>query len=119
MERKHFLAAAGIAGAALTVAGIAAADTSSNTPSGGCAPMAPKPLPSGASPRPHVPHQRASEIDSAYKHVVRLVDMLSKDPNDYDGHRVKALEFLTNAESELQQAVAYEQAHPTATSSPL
>jgi hypothetical protein len=119
MERKHFLAAAGIAGAALAAAGIAAADTgSANSNAGGCGP-APMPRPSGATPRPRVPHPQASEIDNAYKHVLRLVDMLSKDPNDYDGHRVKALEFLTNAESELQQAVAYAQAHPTATSSPL
>lgn len=45
--------------------------------------------------------------------------MLSKDPNDYDGHKGKALGFLTQAQTELQAAVAYEQAHPSATASPL
>ncbi len=117
MERKQFFVFAASAGAALAATGIAAGAADSNNPSG-CGP-APMPRPSGATPHPHVPHPKASEIDSAYRHVARLVEMLGKDPNDYGGHRVTALQYLTQAESELQAAVAYEQAHPTVTSSPL
>jgi hypothetical protein len=116
MERKQFFVFAASAGAALAATGIAAgADT--NNPAG-CGP-APMPRPSGGAPYPHVSHPKASEIDSAYRHVARLVETLGKDQNDYGGHRVTALGYLTQAESELQAAVAYEQAHPTVTSSPL
>lgn len=117
MERKQFFVFAASAGAALAATGIAAGAADSNNPSG-CGP-APMPRPSGATPHPHAPHPKASEIDSAYRHVARLVEMLGKDPNDYGGHRVTALQYLTQAESELQAAVAYEQAHPTVMSSPL
>jgi hypothetical protein len=56
---------------------------------------------------------RRSEIESAYRHVERVIEMLSKDTNDYDGHRTPALGYLNQAALELQQAVAYTQAHPS------
>jgi len=77
------------------------------------------PIPSGGSPRPHVPHQRVNSVESAYRRVERMIEELSKDPNDYGGFKTKALEELSQAGSDLQQAVAYEQAHPTSTTMPL
>ena len=121
MERKQFLAAFGLAGAALTAGAIAssASETTTMTATTGNTACGPHPLPSGASPRPHVPHARPSSIDSAYRRVERIIEQLSKDPNDYGGYKSKALAELGQAYSDLQQAVAFEQAHPSSTSMPL
>jgi hypothetical protein len=117
MERKQFLAAFGLAGAALTAGAIASA--ASDTTTTGNTACGPHPMPSGASPRPHVPHARPSSIDSAYRRVERIIEQLSKDPNDYGGYKSKALAELGQAYTDLQQAVAFEQAHPSSTSMPL
>lgn len=117
MERKQFFVVAASAGAALAATGIAAGAAGSPGPPG-CGP-APMPHPSGSAPFPHPPHHHASSVDSAYRHVQRTVETLSKDPNDYDGHKGKALGFLEQAVTELQQAMAYEQAHPNTAASPL
>jgi hypothetical protein len=116
MERKQFLGATVLAGAALAMVG---AGTATNATNGSNASslvncgggVAPAPRPTG-SPGAHPPHAHHSEIESAYRHVERVIEMLGKDTNDYDGHKTPALGFLNQAAGELQQAVAYAQAHP-------
>jgi hypothetical protein len=123
MERKHFLGAAAFAGAALAMAGAATAtnaDTSTSATSNancGAAPM-PRPRPSG-SPYAGQQHARHSEIESASKHVDRVLSILQRDPNDYGGHKAPALAALSQAADQLAQAVAYEQAHPSTSQSTL
>lgn len=112
MERKQFLGATAMAGAALAMIGVASASTTTDTSNSvNCVP-APHPRPSG-SPVAHIPHARPSEIESAYRHVERVIEMLATDKNDYDGHRVPALGYLNQAANELEQAIAYAQAHPS------
>ena len=123
MERKHFLSTAAVAGAALAIVGAATAtnaqDTSTGSDSTNCAPAPmPRPRPSG-SPFAYQQHARQSEIESAYKHVDRIIAMLQRDPNDYGGHKAPALAALTQAADQLSQAVAFAQAHATAPPSTL
>jgi hypothetical protein len=113
MERKQFLGATALAGAALAVIGVAtatsASDLSTNSTNCGPAPV-PKPRPSGspaANPRP-----QHSEIESAFKHVDRIITMLQRDPNDYGGHKAPAMAALGQAADQLSQAIAFAQAHP-------
>jgi hypothetical protein len=125
MERKHFLSGAALAGAALAMVGAAtatyASDTSTSTTSNslncGPAPM-PRPRPSG-SPFAGSQHARQSEIESAFRHVDRIISMLQRDPNDYGGHKATALAALSQAADQLSQAVAYQQAHPSTPQSTL
>lgn len=117
MERKQFLGAVALAGAAMATAGAATAANVSNTSNTSsavnCGPVpAPMPHPSG-SPIARPPHVQHSEIESAYRHVERVIALLGRDPNDYGGHKTPALGYLGQAAAELQQAVAYEQAHPS------
>ena len=124
MQRKQFLAA-GISGAAAVAAGIAASADSTSTSStstsnsaSNCGPH-PMPLGPGGSPRPHTPHARASTVDEALRRVQRIVEALTRDPNDYGGHKGSALGFLGQAQGELSEAVAFEQAHASATPPPI
>ena len=112
MERKQFLGATAMAGAALAMIGVASASTTTDTSNPVNCGSEPRPRPSG-SPVAHTPHPRASEIESAYRHVERVIEMLATDKNDYDGHRIPALGYLNQAANELEQAIAYAQAHPS------
>jgi hypothetical protein len=123
MERKEFLGATALAAAAVAVTGATTASNSSNgsntSSAVNCGPLPPRP--SGSPPaRPiHPVHEHHSEIESAYRHVERVVEMLQHDTNDYGGHKMPAIGFLQQAAGELEQAVAYELAHPISTPPPI
>ncbi len=120
MERKRFLAAAAMASAAFAAVGVAANGDSASTGNSGssaCQPGASLPRPSG-SPHPHTARTPVSEVESAERHVERVVQMLQRDPNDYGGHKAPAIAALLQASGELQQAVAYNTEHPTAAATP-
>jgi len=121
MERRQFLGATALAAAAIAATAATSVSTSSNGSNTSvpinCGP-APVPRPS-AFPSVHPVHQRHSEVESAYRHVQRVIEMLSRDTNDYGGHKAPAVGFLQQAAGELEQALAFEQAHPSATPPPI
>jgi hypothetical protein len=63
---------------------------------------------------PHVRGQHASNhnIRAIHHRVARIITQLQSDQHDYDGHRVKAIQLLQQADEELKAAVDYEKGHP-------
>jgi hypothetical protein len=46
------------------------------------------------------------------QHIEAAIDGLQRDAHDYDGYRAKAVQALIAARSQIQQALAYQSAHP-------
>lgn len=51
-------------------------------------------------------------LQAVSQHIEAAIDGLQRDAHDYDGYRVKALASLQAARSQIQQALAYQSAHP-------
>ncbi len=93
MTRKDFIAAA--AGAAATFAATKAA-------------FAQTPPPPGT--RGEV--GSAKNIQNVRRSLERLIDQLQRDQHDFGGWRVKAIQAMQQARSDLDQALQWDATHP-------
>lgn len=50
-------------------------------------------------------HERHPHIKAAIRRLERVKDQLQKDPHDFGGHRVQAIEHINQAIQELQAAL--------------
>jgi hypothetical protein len=112
MERKAFLStAAGIGGILAGASAALAAPISVAPP---VATMVPRPGVTG-TPNPSTWHRNDYKsnrnIRNVRRHLEHVIDELSHDQHDYGGHRVKALELLNQARSELLLAEQAGQTH--------
>ena len=109
MERKHFLAAAGAIGAALSAAGVA---------SGASFPFPATNASPGPSASPNFrrrgEHGSLSDLEHANRMVERIIDRLQRDQTDFGGHRVAAIEDLQRARADIEAAIQYDRTHPNA-----
>jgi len=55
--------------------------------------------------------ERHPEIRAAMHALANAERHLAEGAHDFGGHRVKAMQFVKQAEAELQEALAYDRAH--------
>jgi hypothetical protein len=107
----------------LAVAGVAGAQTV--TVPGNPAPGNPVPgnpqTPVYGNPVPGQPGQghrnkgnSTYNIEKEYKRLSKIIGSLQHDARDYGGHRARAVDMLRQAQTELEQAVEFDRAHPGA-----
>jgi hypothetical protein len=97
------------AGLVLAAAGTALTQQPPATPPPATQPPPGQPPPMRQPRQARGPHPH---IQTARRALVVADRQLSEAAHDYGGHRAKALELVKQAQAEVQEALAYAQAHP-------